>query len=72
MKLFIPLLSIVMIFGCNETNLENLEVKKTEIPGIVPDTIVGNKTITNEIAGSAYRNRATSYFVVIGNDTSIF
>lgn len=36
------------------------------------DTIVGKKTITDEIAGSAYRKRAIGYFVINGKDTSKF
>lgn len=36
------------------------------------DTIIGSKNITDEISGSAYRKRATGYFVIIGNDTSDF
>jgi hypothetical protein len=36
------------------------------------DTIVGKKSITNEMAGGAYRKRATGYFVINKNDTSDF
>ena len=32
---------------------------------LVSDTIIGRKAITNEIPGSAYRTRATEYFLVI-------
>lgn len=36
------------------------------------DTVVISKTITNEIAGSAYRKRATQYQVLSQSDTSRF
>jgi hypothetical protein len=36
----------------------------------VGDTVVGKKTITGELAGSAYRKRATAYFIISGSDTS--
>ncbi|MFC5284736.1 hypothetical protein [Pedobacter alpinus] len=36
------------------------------------DTIIGSKNIKDEIAGSAYRNKAMGYFVIIGKDTSDF
>ena len=35
------------------------------------DTIVGRKTITDEIAGAAYRKRAIGYFVIVNLDTSV-
>lgn len=37
-----------------------------------PDTTIGRRTITNEIAGAAYRKRAIEYFVIANSDTSIF
>ncbi len=36
------------------------------------DTIIGSRTITDEIAGSAYRKRAKGYFVILNKDTSDF
>jgi hypothetical protein len=36
------------------------------------DTLIGRKQITNEIAGSAFRKRAESYFLILNNDTSDF
>ncbi|MBG9377905.1 hypothetical protein I5907_16815 [Panacibacter sp. DH6] len=38
----------------------------------LPDTTVGSKIITDEIAGSAYRKSAKGYFLIIGKDTSKF
>lgn len=35
-------------------------------------TVIGYKDITDEMAGSAYRTRARSYYVVRGTDTSAF
>jgi hypothetical protein len=37
---------------------------------LIPDTSIGKKDLTTEIAGSAFRKRATGYFLVIGKDTS--
>lgn len=39
---------------------------------VIPDTIVGRKVITDEIAGAAYRKRAIGYFVIVDYDTSVF
>lgn len=39
---------------------------------IEPEYIVGKKHITDEIAGSAYRDSAISYFIVSHMDTSTF
>ena len=38
----------------------------------IKDTLIGKKIITNEIPGSVYRKRATSYFVIVDKDTSDF
>lgn len=38
----------------------------------VSDTLIGSKVITNELAGSAFRRRATGYFVIVNGDTSRF
>jgi hypothetical protein len=42
----------------------------SEKTNLTNDTVIGSKTIIDEIAGSAYRKRATGYFVIIGKDTS--
>lgn len=44
-------------------------IDKTILPA---DTVVISKPITNEIAGSSYRKRATQYQVVYQSDTSNF
>ena len=36
------------------------------------DTLIGRKQITNEIAGSAFRKRAESFFLILNKDTSDF
>jgi hypothetical protein len=47
---------------------------KSETTKIVhkTDTVVATKTITNELAGAAYRKRAKGYFLVSGRDTANF
>jgi hypothetical protein len=42
-----------------------------EKTNLTNDTLIGSKTIT-DIAGAAYRKRATGYFVINGKDTSDF
>ncbi|MEI7597348.1 MAG: hypothetical protein WCK02_16485 [Bacteroidota bacterium] len=62
-------LLIILLLGCND-NRQNSFAKSTSLDKLSIDTIVGSKTITNEIPGSAYRKRAIGYFVIIGKDTS--
>jgi hypothetical protein len=72
--LFVVLLLIWMMllgFSCQEnrnSSPENVEV------GIItqPDGIVESRIITDEIAGSVYRRRATEFFLVMGSDSSSF
>ena len=37
-----------------------------------PDTSIGSRMVTDELAGSAYRERAKAYFLLSGRDTSDF
>ena len=69
MNLFKYILVILVLASCHETIRHSDEQEKT-LSVSTPDTIIGSRPITNEIAGSAYRKRATGYFVIIGTDTS--
>ena len=64
-------LLIILLWGCND-NQQKSFAQSTVFSKPHVDTIVGSKTITNEIPGSAYRKKAIGYFVIIGNDTCIF
>jgi hypothetical protein len=67
-KISLVLLTI-FLFGCKRNPQNNFTQTTTENK-ITVDTIVGSKSITDEIAGSAYRKRAIGYFVIIDKDTS--
>ena len=67
-KLTLGLL-VVLLASCND-NRQNSFAQTTAENKVTVDTIIGSKAITDEIAGSAYRKRATGYFVIIDNDTS--
>jgi hypothetical protein len=67
-KLTLGLL-VVLLASCND-NRQNSFAQTTAENKVTVDTIIGSKGITDEIAGSAYRKRATGYFVIIGKDTS--
>ena len=60
------LILTVFLFGCNNNQQSGFTQTTTQ----TVDTIVGRKIITDEIAGSAYRERAIGYFVIIDKDTS--
>lgn len=55
-KLTLGLLAVVLT-SCND-NRQNSFAQTTIENKVTVDTIVGSKTITDEIAGSAYRKRA--------------
>lgn len=64
-------LLLLLLTACSDSGQGNsTATNEKAIP--TNDTIVGSKTITNEIPGSAYNERATGYFVVVGKDTSDF
>lgn len=63
-------LLITLLSGCKPNGKDNSMA--TLNPLLTFDTLVGRKTITDEIAGSAYRKRATGYFLIANSDTSDF
>jgi hypothetical protein len=71
-KIIIVLLSFLVCCGCSNQTESKTKIDDVKQTAFLADTIIGKKTITNEIAGSAYRKRATGYFVIVKNDTSDF
>ena len=67
-KLIFGLL-VILLSSCNNNPHNSFDQTTTE-SNVSVDTIVASKTIKDEISGSAYRKRATGYFVIIDNDTS--
>jgi len=64
-------LGLLAIFLTASNNNRQYSIAQTTTENkVIIDTIVGSKTITDEIAGSAYRKRAIGYFVIINKDTS--
>lgn len=57
--------------ACSDNSQPN-SPETTEKNILTNDTVIGSKTITDEIDGSAFTQKATSYFVVVGKDTSDF
>jgi len=70
-KIFPFTVLILLALGCQDT--KNDFHKQTK-PNTVssPDAAIGRRSITDEIAGAAYRKRATGYFVIVDKDTSDF
>lgn len=69
MKLLTYIAAILLLTSCQEAGKHSSEQQETTSAS-APDTIVGSKPITDEIPGSAYRESATGYFVIVGTDTS--
>ena len=65
-------LLFVVFYSCSNQNEQKKKIENEIKIEKFSDTIIGKKNITNEIAGSAYRKRATGYFVVVKKDTSGF
>jgi len=68
---FIFCFIIILLSSCKEKKSPEKPQSKI-LPEIVSDTIIRSKLITDEIAGSAYRKRAKSYFLIVKSDTSDF
>lgn len=58
----------LLAFACQQAKESNAD--SPESSPEIRDTLVARKVITNEIAGSNYRKRGTSYFLVVRGDTS--
>jgi len=71
-NLILIIFSLIIFCSCsNKNGQKGNEKTKIKIDQNTQTTI-GKKNITNEIAGSAYRKRATGYFVISKSDTSGF
>ena len=67
-NLIVLFISILLFYSCSnqpEQNANNDSVNTS-----LNDTIIVKTNITDEIAGSAYRKRATEYYSIIKKDTS--
>lgn len=62
---------ICVLLSCRQ-NQSDKTVLTDDKSVVTLDTIVGRKTITDEIAGAVYRKRAIGYFVIVNSDTSVF
>ena len=65
-------LLFVVFYSCSNQNEQKKKIENEIKIEKFPDTIIGKKNITDELAGSAFRKRATQYFVVVKKDTSRF
>ena len=65
---YLSIFLIVVLTSC--TNKTRKETLPNDEKITTSDTLIGEVEITNEIAGSSYRNRAKGYFVIIEKDTS--
>ncbi|MCL4857342.1 MAG: hypothetical protein KJZ55_08775 [Flavobacteriales bacterium] len=63
-----------LLFSLSCTNVNNPTSSPTDnhTDTLSIDTAIYKSVITNEIAGSAYRKRATAYGLIINGDTSLF
>ncbi len=68
--LYCFILLLFLIASCSKQ--KNTESKSIITEPIQPTSSIVKKDITNEIYGSAYRKRATSYSAVVNKDTSDF
>lgn len=56
------------LFSCTSGQRGN----ETPPPATISDTLIVKQKITDELAGSVYRKRATCYFLVVKGDTSVY
>jgi hypothetical protein len=67
----ILLISILLACLSCSSKTEKMTVVSSK-ENLEKDTVVARIEVSNELAGSAYRKRAGSYFVINGSDTSSF
>lgn len=70
-KCFLFFFIAIGLLSCQDREKNDSNQAKVK-PIAVNDTIIGSKNITDEIAGSAYRKHAKSYFIIVDKDTSDF
>ena len=61
----------LLLFSCSEGGRDN-SLQQPKVNDLTIDTLVYSRSITNELAGSAYREKAIGYSVIAGKDTSDF
>jgi len=71
-KLILINLIILAIYSCSSQIGQKQESDNKKLNVESADTLIEKNNITNEIAGSAYRNRATGYFMIVNKDSSDF
>lgn len=64
------LILFILLIACNRQSDKGNLPQAAGKMGV--DTLIGSMTLTDEIAGSAYRKQAKAYFLIIGDDTSDF
>lgn len=71
-KIFILCLATIVFWSCSNQTRNKKEIENKPEMVETGDTIIVAENITNELAGSASRKRATGYYVIVNNDTSEF
>ena len=71
-KIILINLIIAVFYSCSNQTGKKKEAENNAKTIQTKDTIIGKKVISNEIAVSSYRKRATGYYTIISNDTSEF
>jgi len=60
----------LIVVGCQKSSQETVGFENTDPTD--QEITIGRQQVINEIAGAAYRQRATKYFVIVGKDTSSY
>lgn len=66
----ILMLCLFIVIGCQKRSQETTALENAE--PTIQDITIGQQQVIDEIAGSAYRKRATKYFVIVDKDTSTY
>jgi len=70
--LLILILPVSVLCACSNPQGRDASTDKALQIISLTDTVVGSKIITDEMSGSAFRKKATSYFMIYPDDTSGF
>ena len=71
-NLLLILLIFTVCFSCLNHNRQNQKNQNNAEKNSVSEPVIGMKNVINEVAGSAYLNKAICYFVIANQDTSGF
>lgn len=69
-NLIIILITVFAFYSCSNQARQKQKKETLIQTDLTLDTIIGSINITDELAGSSYRKRATGYFMVVQNDSS--